>query len=195
MAASAPRANGAPPTPIGVSLGNGNGTFKAPLRTTTNGHVLAVADFNRDGKADLLAVSDVAPKETLILLGNGNGTFTTRTVFKVVGRGNDFWGTGDQGDLVWTQLDGDATISARVLSIQNTNAWAKAGVMIRETLYGDSKQADSDRVAVERRDHAVPRADRWPDRQRGAVGHGDRPDPGRRARLGPLDSDRQPLHR
>lgn len=76
-------------------------------------------------------------------VGNQGSEFSDDdTVFTVNGRGNDFWGTGDGGYLVWTQLDGDATISARVLSIQNTNAWAKAGVMIRETLYGNSKQAD-----------------------------------------------------
>jgi len=62
------------------------------------------------------------------------------TVFNVIGRGNDFWGTADQGYYVWAPLDGDGTITARVRSIQNTNAWAKAGVMIRESLAADSKQ-------------------------------------------------------
>jgi len=76
-------------------------------------------------------------------VGNQGSFFTDDdTVFNVIGRGNDFWGTGDEGYFLWTPLDGDGSISARVRSIQNTNAWAKAGVMIRETLLGNSQQVD-----------------------------------------------------
>jgi len=38
-------------------------------------------------------------------------------------------------------LAGDGSITARVASIQNVNAWTKAGVMIRETLSAGSAQA------------------------------------------------------
>lgn len=76
-------------------------------------------------------------------VGNVGAQYSTDgTVFNVIGRGNDFWGTADQGYYVWTPLDGDGTITARVLSIQNTNAWAKAGVMIRESLAANSRQVD-----------------------------------------------------
>src|SRR5689334_6276140 len=37
-----------------VSLGNGDGTFKTPIKTTFPGVVLAVADFNGDGKLDVV---------------------------------------------------------------------------------------------------------------------------------------------
>src|SRR5206468_4843161 len=37
-------------------------------------------------------------------------------------------------DLIYQPMTGDGTIVARVASVQNTNSWTKAGVMIRESL-------------------------------------------------------------
>jgi dienelactone hydrolase len=69
-----------------VLLGNGNGTFQTPVSYSTgpasNPLSLAVADFNADGKLDLVVL--VVGKSTCssstcgtlsVLLGNGNGTF------------------------------------------------------------------------------------------------------------------------
>jgi hypothetical protein len=56
---------------VAVLLGNGDGTFQAPLTSASafNGFApLAVGDFNRDGKLDV-----VTPKS--VHLGNGDGTF------------------------------------------------------------------------------------------------------------------------
>ena len=50
------------------------------------------------------------------------------------GMGTDIYGTSDEGRFVYKQLSGDGTIVARVDNLANTNAWSKAGVMIRETL-------------------------------------------------------------
>jgi regulation of enolase protein 1 (concanavalin A-like superfamily) len=50
------------------------------------------------------------------------------------GMGTDIYGTADEGRFVYKQLSGDGFIVARVENLANTNAWAKAGVMIRETL-------------------------------------------------------------
>src|SRR4051812_16254442 len=38
---------------IVVALGNGDGTFKPPIRSTVKGNVLALGDFNADGKLDV----------------------------------------------------------------------------------------------------------------------------------------------
>ena len=42
---------------------------------------------------------------------------------------------------MYQTLNGDGEIVARVDSLQNTNVWAKAGVMIREDLAGDAPNA------------------------------------------------------
>lgn len=42
---------------------------------------------------------------------------------------------------MWQTLSGDGEITARVASVENANAWAKAGVMIRESLTAGSKHA------------------------------------------------------
>lgn len=70
----------------------------------------------------------------------GGGSYSSGA-FKVTGAGADIWGSADAFHFVYRALAGDATILARVASIQNVNAWAKGGVMIRETLAAGSKHA------------------------------------------------------
>jgi regulation of enolase protein 1 (concanavalin A-like superfamily) len=48
--------------------------------------------------------------------------------------GTDIWNTADQGRYAWRRLAGNGAIVARVESLDNTDPWAKAGVMIRENL-------------------------------------------------------------
>ncbi|OHB79217.1 MAG: hypothetical protein A2Z25_14025 [Planctomycetes bacterium RBG_16_55_9] len=55
--------------------------------------------------------------------------------------GADIAGTVDQLHFAYKTLTGPGSIIARINSVQNTNAWAKAGVMIRETLDPGSKHA------------------------------------------------------
>ncbi|MHC4497728.1 MAG: FN3 associated domain-containing protein, partial [Planctomycetota bacterium] len=62
-------------------------------------------------------------------------------VYTVVGDGEDIWGATDDFYYVYTPLTGDGEITARVVSIGHTNDWAKAGVMIRETLSDTSSHA------------------------------------------------------
>ncbi|MCU0915410.1 MAG: discoidin domain-containing protein [Planctomycetes bacterium] len=57
------------------------------------------------------------------------------------GGGADIWGTSDQFRFACQQLSGDGSVVARVHSIVNTNAWAKAGVMIRDRLESASAYA------------------------------------------------------
>jgi regulation of enolase protein 1 (concanavalin A-like superfamily) len=62
----------------------------------------------------------------------GSATYNAGT-FTVSGGGADIWYASDQFNYVYQSLTGDLTITARVASQQNTDSWAKAGVMIRET--------------------------------------------------------------
>jgi len=59
----------------------------------------------------------------------------------IVGSGVDIWDYADEFHYVYQSLSGDGQIVARVGSVTNTNSWAKAGVMIRETLDTASRHA------------------------------------------------------
>jgi hypothetical protein len=65
-----------------------------------------------------------------------NGTYT------ISASGSDIWGTADAFHYVYQTLSGDGTIVARVDSLGNTDPWAKAGVMIRESMDPGSMFAD-----------------------------------------------------
>ena len=70
----------------------------------------------------------------------GSASFASDT-WTVVGSGVDIWDNTDEFHYVYQSLSGDGQIVARVVSMTNTDPWAKAGVMIRETLTGGSKHA------------------------------------------------------
>ena len=59
-------------------------------------------------------------------------------VFTVRGAGADIWGTADAFHFMSQPLAANGEVVARVLSIQNSNAYAKAGVMIRGALTAGS---------------------------------------------------------
>jgi hypothetical protein len=63
------------------------------------------------------------------------GTYT------MVGSGADIWDIADEFHYAYKTLTGVGSIVVRVQSVENTNTWAKAGVMIRETLEPGSKHA------------------------------------------------------
>jgi len=57
---------------VSVLLGKGDGTFGSPTKYPVggSGQAVAIADFNGDGKPDIVS-------GTMVLLGNGDGTFRT----------------------------------------------------------------------------------------------------------------------
>ena len=67
---------------VDILLGNGDGTFAAPVEYGTIGQPegIALGDFNGDGDLDI-AVSDFNNNEIWILTGNGDGTFSSGTAY------------------------------------------------------------------------------------------------------------------
>jgi hypothetical protein len=65
----------------------------------------------------------------------GNGTYTVK------GAGTDIWGNADSFHYAYRQVTGNATIVVRVASLSNTDPLAKAGIMFRESLAANAKQA------------------------------------------------------
>ncbi|MGA9643472.1 MAG: FG-GAP-like repeat-containing protein [Terriglobales bacterium] len=63
---------------VDIMLGNGDGTFQAPVTyaTAEDPRMVIVGDFNGDGKLDL-ATANVDSETISVRLGNGNGTFQT----------------------------------------------------------------------------------------------------------------------
>ncbi len=57
------------------------------------------------------------------------------------GIGSDIWDAADQFRFAYKNLNGNGSIAVRVDSLVHSNEWAKAGVMIRETLEAGSKHA------------------------------------------------------
>jgi len=60
------------------------------------------------------------------------GTYT------ISAEGADISGSSDQFHFAWQELSGAGEIIAKVESVENTNDWAKAGIIIRDTLEPDS---------------------------------------------------------
>jgi regulation of enolase protein 1 (concanavalin A-like superfamily) len=64
-----------------------------------------------------------------------SGTFT------VTGGGANIFGSSDQFQFVYQPLQGNVEVIARVAAFQYPQGWSKAGVMIRETLSANSRNA------------------------------------------------------
>jgi hypothetical protein len=61
------------------------------------------------------------------------GTYT------MTGSGTDIWAESDEFHFAFKEINGASAITAKVENLDNTDPFAKAGVMIRDTLEGDSR--------------------------------------------------------
>jgi len=102
----------------------------------------AVRDWTEEGVAELSLWFRGNPPSTGSFVEGPVGTFT------MTGSGTDIWdvtgvgeGFHDEFHFAYKTLSGPGSIVARVESVDNTHSWAKAGVMIRNTLDGDSVHA------------------------------------------------------
>lgn len=74
-------------------------------------------------------------------VGHAGSAALTDGKFLLSGSGVDIWDLQDSFRFLHQAVSGDVSITARVLSLDPTNPWAKAGVMIRESLDPTSKFA------------------------------------------------------
>jgi outer membrane protein assembly factor BamB len=112
-----------------LSLSNLSGTLLAGVAVTShNGGALSAVTF------DTVTFSTCPSGWTCADIGNpalaGSQT-VSNGVWAVQGAGNDIWGVSDQFHYDWQPLASDGTLSAHVIAQQNTDPWAKAGVMLR----------------------------------------------------------------
>ena len=71
-------------------------------------------------------------------VGLSGSTSYSSGIYTVTGSGADIWGTADGFQYAYQPLAGNGQIVARVTGMQNTNYYAKAGVMLRESLTSNS---------------------------------------------------------
>jgi autotransporter-associated beta strand protein len=116
----------------GAGSVSGAGLFTAPLGagssviTVASGGLQASATATVAGALPMTwAAADTGT------VGLGGGTIYNGSVYTVTGAGGDIGGTADGFQFSSKYLTGDGEIRARITSQTNTNAAAKAGVMLR----------------------------------------------------------------
>ena len=121
-------------------------TVQAAGDQTPTGSPTAPADGATGGAAAVEAAAVEALPSGQIAADVGSPAVAGQTsysggTYTVRGGGADIWDPVDQFQFVYQPVTGDTQIVARVVSMTNTDSWAKAGVMIRETLTGNSRHA------------------------------------------------------
>lgn len=104
------------------------GTITAAKKTFTLTQAAAPAPAPPPSLDPAYATGDIGAVGLAGRATSSNGTFT------VTGAGADIWGTADGFRYVYQLLTGDGDVVARLVSMQNTNAYAKAGIMLRDSL-------------------------------------------------------------
>jgi regulation of enolase protein 1 (concanavalin A-like superfamily) len=131
-----------------------NGAGSATIAMTSSVLIgLAVTSHNNatlaDAVFDQITVETATPTpptdswthQDIGAVGLAGGASQSGGVFEVRGAGADIWGTADAFHFLYKRVTGDGELIARVTSVSNTNAWAKSGVMIRETTSSGSRHA------------------------------------------------------
>jgi len=158
------------PNPGGSGVGGyylyRNGNTTTPIATITSGtsytdsglaastaYTYQVAAFDNATPANVSAPSAPISVSTQAasVLGWSNGDIGTVAAagsysvvggtYTVQGSGADIWNAADAFQFVSQPLSGDGSITARVVSQTDTDPWAKAGVMFRESLNPGSTYA------------------------------------------------------
>jgi len=119
---------------VAVFLGAGNGTFGAPsFLPTTAGGPLAVADFNNDGKPDLILTGCCGENTvTSYMVGNGDGTFQPEVVLSV---------GPSTTSVVAADFNGDGKVDAAIVASFTSTASDYLAVLTNVTSTGPAVPA------------------------------------------------------
>jgi hypothetical protein len=92
-------------------LGNGDGTFQEPLKSTLSispGYFATTGDFNADGKLDIVYRA-YAVNTVTIVIGNGDGTFQS---------GSSYPTDGNSGNVVLADFNSDGKLDFAVPNLE-----------------------------------------------------------------------------
>jgi hypothetical protein len=120
-----------------------NGTSFVDTAATGANYVYRVRAFNALGNSAYsnTTLGILAGHQDIGSVGPAGNAAFANGAYTVNASGADIWGSADAFHYVYQRFSGDGEVVARVVSVQNTDPWAKAGVMIRETLTAGSRQA------------------------------------------------------
>ncbi|MEA3176616.1 MAG: hypothetical protein QOI59_139 [Gammaproteobacteria bacterium] len=143
--------NGNTSTPVGTVKGSTAFTDSGLTSGTTYTYQVAAFDAavpaNVSAPTVILSVATASQSSTSLTggdvgsVGAKGSSSVSGSTYTLKGSGVDIWGTADSFQFDSQALTGDGTITARIVSETNTDPWAKAGVMFRETLTAGSKFA------------------------------------------------------
>ncbi len=128
------------------------GNQSMPLLYDNGGTFREGTDFERTGTPFFSEAARVWDKQqdwtangadTLSLYFRGNPISLLESAGGITlsGGGADIWDVADECRFAWKSLTGDGSIVARIESLDNTSDWAKAGLMIRDSLDPGAKNA------------------------------------------------------
>jgi len=127
-------------------------TYQATGLTASTTYYFRVRATNTNGNsANTATASATTPVASLGIFTSasdigspalGGGTSESGGAYTVIGGGTDIWGVSDQFQFANKDIAGDGSIVARVDSLQNTDPWAKGGVMFRNGLAANAMFAD-----------------------------------------------------
>ena len=137
--------------PSGLSINPTSGLISGTVSSTAaamNSVTVTASDGElSDSETFLWTTTDEASPQSALTgvnvgtVGLAGSTTLSGGVYTVKGSGSDIYYTSDSFHFASTTLTGDGEIKARVTSQTNTAAWAKAGVMIRESSSIGSRHA------------------------------------------------------
>jgi hypothetical protein len=118
----------------------------SPLTVDHSGGFGNAGDLTTSGTATIFPVP--APVGTFAghqdiggVAGPGGATFDGAGTYTVQASSFDIWNTNDSFQYVYEPLNGDGEISVRAVNVGPTDFWAKAGIMMRESLRSNSRNA------------------------------------------------------
>src|SRR4051812_3763873 len=118
-----------------ATIAMGNPVYTGPV-ACSHGGAAVLGQFSQMSVAALSVVGVPAPWQNTDIgaVGILGSATADQDVFTIKGSGSDIWTNGDQFHLVYQPWSGNGELVARVSGLEDTNPWAKAGLMFRQYL-------------------------------------------------------------